>query len=206
MSGRYRLFGASSISTAWSFPVIGGHHWSVGVISGHWVSLPFTMGLFLTVTGSFYLERRQHGFFIQKLNSVCLKYETLWKITIIDGFKRKSIIFESDKLGFPGKKWPPVTGSDRAEVNVTAQSLSHAVKRSKTTAFCKFGRAVRIALTPSGRKRPLQKMFSFCPFTKNFKNGNFNRIGLGPVFYTSLIAIHASRVSNNAHFIYFLIL
>jgi hypothetical protein len=54
-------------------------------------------------------------------------------------------------------------------VNVTARSLSHAAKHSKTTVFCYFfilyiakavgnDLAVGTALAPSGRKRPPEKI------------------------------------------------
>jgi hypothetical protein len=62
-------------------------------------------------------------------------------------------------------------------VDVTARSLSHAAKRSKTTAFRYFfilynakavgnDRAVGIALAPSGRKRPLEQKFLSVPLKK----------------------------------------
>jgi hypothetical protein len=65
-------------------------------------------------------------------------------------------------------------------VDVTARSLSHAAKRSKTTVFCYFftlysakavgnDRAVGIALAPSGRKRPLKKKILGIPLKKNIK-------------------------------------
>jgi hypothetical protein len=63
-------------------------------------------------------------------------------------------------------------------VNVTARSLSHAAKRSKTPVFVtslysiaiRNDRAVSIALAPSGRKQPPEKKILSVPL-KKIKNG-----------------------------------
>jgi hypothetical protein len=65
-------------------------------------------------------------------------------------------------------------------VDMTARSLSHAAKRSKTTVFCYFftlysakavgnDRAVGIALAPSCRKPPLKTKFLSVLKKKNIK-------------------------------------